>query len=59
MSLQSKTQKIDGILCVAVAIISGVLWVVAGFPYLTQVASFVGLVTACLLFFWLAGVKPW
>jgi hypothetical protein len=51
MSLQSKTAAIDGILCTVVAIISGILWVLAGFPYLWQVISFVCLVITCLLFF--------
>ena len=55
MTLQSKTAAIDGVLCTVVAIISGVLWVFAGFPYLWQVIAFVCLVITCLLFFRLAG----
>lgn len=53
MSLETVTGKIDGILQVAVLVISAVLWVVAGFPYLTEVIVFGGLVVTCFFIWWL------
>jgi hypothetical protein len=51
--METVTGKIDGILQVAVLAISGVLWAVAGFPYLTEVVVFGGLVITCLFIWWL------
>jgi nicotinamide riboside transporter PnuC len=53
MSLETTTDKIDGILWAVVLIVSGVLWAVAGFPYLTEVVIFVGLVITGLFILWL------
>jgi hypothetical protein len=53
MSLRTVTEKIDDVLGVAVVVISGGLWAVAGFPHLMDVLAFGGLVIACLFIWWL------
>ena len=58
MSLETVTGKIDGILQVAVLAISGVLWAVAGFPYLTEVVVFGGLIACLCLFIWWLTSRP-
>jgi hypothetical protein len=53
MSLEKVTGKIDGILQLAVLVISGVLWAVAGFPHVTEIVEFGGLIITCFFIWWL------
>jgi hypothetical protein len=53
MSLQTVTDKIDGILWAVVLVISGGLWAVAGFPHFTEIVVVLGLFIACIIVWWM------